>query len=335
MKNKNDELFEFDMGKYWDETKVIKISTTFIEIVFATTYVVVNPKFMDLEDFIIPEQLFECSEYIEKSKKNIFLDEEREISWVFSWIYLLNPFNNEKVPLWISDYIDWIKIWIPAHNKKDYKFAKKFNLAIKHSIAEIIIWFWDWKNAPIVWKKEVFVDWITAIILDELKEKILVLKYPNNWIGLVTWWVEKWDSFEKTLFKEIEEETWYIDLSIVEILSYNYQEYYHFIKDTNWYWINIVYVISLNSNKKIDISLDEQKKHTPFWYKIEEAIDLITFSNHKRFVKDHLNLDDNKTFIQDGLLVNSWIFDKMSNNEAREKIKDFAIWKWFWRKILN
>jgi hypothetical protein len=35
---------------------------------------------MDLEDFIIPEQLFECSEYIEKSKKNIFLDEEREIS---------------------------------------------------------------------------------------------------------------------------------------------------------------------------------------------------------------------------------------------------------------
>lgn len=59
---------------------------------------------------------------------------------MFTGSYVVNPFNNQKVPLWIGDYVlgnygTGAVMAVPAHDERDFEFAKKYDLEIKQSIA--------------------------------------------------------------------------------------------------------------------------------------------------------------------------------------------------------
>lgn len=120
----------------------IRIYTTRIDTVFGMTYAVIAPDHEKVQDFITPEQLASCEAYILSAKNKSDLDRTgtKEKTWVFTGSYVVNPFNNQKVPLWIGDYVlgnygTGAVMAVPAHDERDFEFAKKYDLEIKQSIA--------------------------------------------------------------------------------------------------------------------------------------------------------------------------------------------------------
>jgi len=133
---------EFEMEKSNDKNVKIKVYTTRIDTVFGMTYAVLAPDHKDVEKFITEEQKEVCEKYIEEAKKKSDLDrtaDNKEKTWVFTGSYVINPFNWKRVPLWIWDYVlwsywTWAVMAVPAHDKRDFEFAKKYGLEIIQSI---------------------------------------------------------------------------------------------------------------------------------------------------------------------------------------------------------
>jgi len=128
----------------WLRNLSISVYTTRIDTVFGMTYAVLAPDHKDVIDFITEEQKEVCLKYIEnaKSKSDQDRTNNKEKTWVFTGTYLINPFNNEKVPLYIWDYVlgnygTWAVMAVPAHDERDFEFAKKYGLEIKPVIFPI------------------------------------------------------------------------------------------------------------------------------------------------------------------------------------------------------
>ena len=133
---------EFEMKKSDDENKKVSVYTTRVDTVFWMTYAVIAPDHADVSDFITDKQKNECLQYIDNANKESDQDrtnDSKEKTWVFTGSYVINPFNNEKVPLWIWDYVlgnygTWAVMAVPAHDERDFDFAKKYSLEIRQSI---------------------------------------------------------------------------------------------------------------------------------------------------------------------------------------------------------
>ncbi len=133
---------EFMMKKSDDETKSISVYTTRVDTVFGMTYAVLAPDHPSVDDFITAEQRTECDTYIEWVKWKSDLErtnEGKEKTGVWTGSYVINPYNNESVPLWIADYVlgsygTGAVMAVPAHDERDFAFAKKYNLKVICSI---------------------------------------------------------------------------------------------------------------------------------------------------------------------------------------------------------
>jgi leucyl-tRNA synthetase len=135
---------EFEMKVFKGEEELkekIKVFTTRIDTVFGMSYVVLAPENKILEKL---KDKIENWKEIEKYKKEVEakLAEEREKEKTgikVEGILAENPFNKEKVPIFVSEYVlaDYATgsiMGVPAHDKRDFDFAKKFNLPIRKVI---------------------------------------------------------------------------------------------------------------------------------------------------------------------------------------------------------
>jgi len=126
-----------------EEIWKISVYTTRIDTVFGMTYTVLAPDHKDVGNFITPKQKEICEKYILEASKKSDQDrtqDDKEKTWVFTWSYVINPFNQDKIPLWIADYVlwnywTWAVMAVPAHDERDFEFAKKYDLKIKESIS--------------------------------------------------------------------------------------------------------------------------------------------------------------------------------------------------------
>ena len=115
----------------------VEVFTTRPDTIFGVSYLVVAPESMIVNDLIKDKFKKDCLDYIKKSSQMSSV--ERQINktktGVFTGSYAINPINGKKIPIWISDYVlaDYAKgalMAVPAHDERDYLFAKKFNLEI-------------------------------------------------------------------------------------------------------------------------------------------------------------------------------------------------------------
>lgn len=119
-----------------------KVFTTRPDTVFGVTYVVLAPESAIVQKITTEAQKEAVEKYIEDTLKLNEIDRlstEREKTGVFTGSYVINPINGEKVPVWIADYVleeygTGAVMAVPAHDTRDYEFAKKYNLPIKEVI---------------------------------------------------------------------------------------------------------------------------------------------------------------------------------------------------------
>ena len=114
------------------------IFTTRADTVFGVTFMVLAPESEWVEKLTTPEQKEAVEEYLAMAKKKTERErmmEARKVTGVFSGSYAVNPLTGEKVPVWIGEYVlagygTGAIMAVPAHDSRDYAFAKTFNLPI-------------------------------------------------------------------------------------------------------------------------------------------------------------------------------------------------------------
>ncbi|MFC2117492.1 leucine--tRNA ligase [Bacteroidota bacterium] len=117
---------------------IIEVFTTRPDTIYGATFMVLAPESELVKKLTTNNQKPEVEKYIIKTKKRTErerISEVKIISGVFSGSYAINPFTEEKIPIWISDYVlagygTGAIMAVPAHDSRDYAFAKQFGLNI-------------------------------------------------------------------------------------------------------------------------------------------------------------------------------------------------------------
>ncbi|MDR1742707.1 MAG: leucine--tRNA ligase [Dysgonamonadaceae bacterium] len=113
------------------------IFTTRADTIFGVTFMVLAPESELVQALTTGAQRAEVEAYLEKTKKKTERERiaDKSVSGVFSGSYAIHPFTSEQIPIWISDYVlagygTGAIMAVPAHDSRDYAFARHFNLSI-------------------------------------------------------------------------------------------------------------------------------------------------------------------------------------------------------------
>ena len=133
----------FDITDRNLEEKEIRTFTTRIDTIFGVTFVVLAPEHPLVEQLTSPEQHGAVRAYVQQAGEATEIDRlstEREKTGVFTGSYATNRLNGEKVQVWVGDYVlasygTGAVMGVPAHDQRDFEFAKKYALDIRVVVA--------------------------------------------------------------------------------------------------------------------------------------------------------------------------------------------------------
>ena len=133
--------------KVENSDKSIEVFTTRPDTIFGVSFLTIAPEYKDISELSLSENKSVIEEYIsEVSKKSERdrLSDVKTVSGVFSGSYAIHPFNGNKVPIWISDYViasygTGAVMGVPAGDQRDFDFANKFQIEIPNIFENIDI----------------------------------------------------------------------------------------------------------------------------------------------------------------------------------------------------
>ena len=125
------------------EEKEIRVFTTRPDTVFGVTFMVLAPEHPLVAKLTSAEKKAEVAAYIDKTRRRSEIERlstEREKDGVFIGAYVVNRLNGERVPIWIADYVllsygTGAVMAVPAHDERDFAFAKRYDLPIRVVVA--------------------------------------------------------------------------------------------------------------------------------------------------------------------------------------------------------
>ena len=134
---------EFDISEYGLEQESVSTFTTRIDTVYGVTFVVFAPEHPLVAQLTTDERRDEVEEYIRQSRLQTEIERlstDKEKTGVFTGAYATNKLNGERVPILVADYVllsygTGVVMGVPAHDERDFTFAKKYDLPIRVVIA--------------------------------------------------------------------------------------------------------------------------------------------------------------------------------------------------------
>ena len=304
----------------------VNVFTTRPDTVFGVSALVVAP-----EHEIITRlkgqitNISEVNEYLEKARKKSELertDLTKEKTGVkLEGIKAINPFNKEEIPVFAADYIvggygTGAVMVVPAHDSRDYEFAKRYNLPIR----EVIVPYWlDLKYGPRPDKKTEKREVVSIIVRNPKNGKLLCLKWKKaSWQSFPTGGIEN-DDPETAARKEILEETGYKNLKfIAQIPGSTYVEFYRPHKDSNVYAHFQYLVFELENEERIEVGQEEMSNHEPIWIPESEIESFINVENQLFMWKRFKNSD--LLYTGYGVLVDSGQYSGLFSKDACSKM---------------
>ncbi len=121
----------------------VEVFTTRPDTLFGATFFVMSPEHPAVEEITTPEQAEEVRAYVERAARMSEIDRTdvtREKTGVFTGAYAINPANGKEIPVYIADYVlmgygTGAIMAVPAHDERDFEFAKKYGIEIRTVIA--------------------------------------------------------------------------------------------------------------------------------------------------------------------------------------------------------
>ncbi len=322
--------FELDF-KLSDSDQTITVFTTRPDTLYGVTYVVVAPEYPLVNEWMTKvnnkDEVDAYREAVRHTPEFERAAENREKTGVIlEGIQVIHPLTKELLPVWMADYVlsDYgtgAVMAVPAHDERDYIFAKTYNLAIKPVIKPTVI---DHNNPPRPDKATVPRRMIHALVRNPKTDQFLLLrwkKYP--WRNFVVGGVEAGEEIIDAARREVAEETGYCDLRFIEILGEPVQgQYYAAHKDENRLAYTTAVYFELASEERQAISVEEKEKYDIEWVALNE----ITADT---MVCAELDIWKNRLagryiYTGDGILYNSDIFNEEDSKTVKTAINEKA-----------
>ena len=312
----------------------ITVFTTRPDTLFGATYIVLAPEHpwvtfaIDEAHKGILKNRDAVIEYVTKANKKSDLErqENKEKTGVkIEGVCAINPATGEKIPMYVADYVlghygTGAVMAVPAHDERDFEFAKKFDLPIKQVIMPQFV---DEKNPPQEGKRTEVRRMVHGIVRDPKTNKILCLKWKKQpWTSFVIGGAEEGEDLLEAVKREIYEETGFKNLKLVKVLGGMVQsEYYAAHKDENRLGFSTGFYFELIDNEQTPLSPEESDKHEIIWRDRKDITRAtMTCAEVDEWFK---RIDsDNEAYTGEGVLVNSGDFDKVSIQEAKKAITE-------------
>jgi leucyl-tRNA synthetase len=308
----------------------IEVFTTRLDTIYGCTYLVMAPEHklvQELKDRI--KNWDEVEKYIKDAKKKTDLDrmENKDKTGVeIKNVKVINPFTKEELPLYIADYVlaqygTGAVMAVPAHDERDWEFAKKYDLPIKQSIAKYFTG--TGKDIPQLDKKTSKRKTVIAIVKHWEKDEYLCLDWKKfGWKSFVIGGVNENEGDEAAAIREMKEETGYQNVKSVKKIgneSHNY--FYAAHKETNRYAETNCFYIELADDKQNLTAEEETVNHDFQWVPREEISAYINLSVHSWY----WNIINNgeSVFTDDGIVVNSGEYSALTSEEARKVMSEW------------
>ena len=329
-------------SKKLEKKEYLNVFTTKPDTLFGATYMVLAPEHelvTQLKDQI--ENWREVEKYINQSKTKSELQrtslEKAKTGVELEGIKAINPANNEEIPVWIADYVlasygTGAIMAVPAHDERDFEFAKKFKLPIKQVIAPETGNKRDGENV---------VQGGCGVVFDPKSQKYAVAAWNNGMIGLFSGNVGKTEDEQAGILREVTEESGLHDFLHIEKIATAYPHYYNSAKNSNRHGSAACYLAVLKTanmrptkreaHEKFELQWRSPTEILNNWRKYNQKNDLdhwVWFLRQavgKAIELGYDSTSDNSIFyisayVGKGVIINSGGFNGLSSDEAKKKI---------------
>ena len=296
------------------------VFTTRCDTLFGATYCVLAPEHVLVDKITTEEHKNEVAKYKEAcALKNEMERTElnKEKTGVFTGAYAINPVNNTKIPIYISDYVlasygTGAIMAVPAHDERDYEFARKFNIPIIQVLEEVT-------GTP--HENETKKNSIVAIVYDEENNKYLTI----NWHELggrlfIGGTIKEGETALECAKREILEETGYTDIELMHELPKINHHYYAYNKDKYFNIESTGFCFKLKSSKKEQQQLDEDEKFSVEWVDQKTILNEITDGLHKKTF-EYANAPG--AMEGDGIHINSDFLNGLNKEDGIHKMLEY------------
>jgi len=306
-----------------DSDEVIKVFTTRIDTIFSGTFVVLAPEHPLVAKLVTSEQRKAVEDYIAQAAAKSELDrqEEGDKTGVFLGVNVINPANNEPIPVWVADFVlaryGTGAIFGDAHDERDVEFATRYDIPLKTSIDPVLTRDDAKGMTDFIQKRK-----IVAVVENPRTNQLLTINWGPKLGGrlFIGGTVEGDESPQATAEREVAEETGYTDLELVAVGDETFHYKYYAFSKQEAHETDVRFVhFRLRSDQRQAQNLDEseQGNFKVEWVSIAQAEREIVEPLHRYGYDKFLA---GKTWTGDGILTNSGQFDGLTSAEARDKI---------------
>ncbi len=313
----------------------IKIFTTRPDTLCGATYMVLAPEHpwvravWDTPHDNVVENKAEVEAYVKQAAAKTEIErsaEGRAMTGVeLKGIKAINPATKEEIPVYVADYVLWgygtgAIMAVPAHDERDYAFAKLFSIPVREVVMPHII---DKNNPPVPGKPSKTRRNVHAVVRDPKTGLFLILRSQTfGWDTVVIGGIEEGESAEEAARREILEETGYTDLTYKGPLGGTVMaEYFAKHKDENR--------VSLTEGLYFELASDAKVERTDpdvgevLWVPAGEFVPGVMVNAELPLWLERLR-DQHAPYTGNGVLVNSGEFSGLATEEAKQKITEHA-----------
>ncbi|KND51932.1 MAG: leucyl-tRNA synthetase [Parcubacteria bacterium C7867-001] len=301
--------------------EAIEVFTTRPDTLYGATYVVLAPEH-PLVSALPATNRAEVDAYVAQTKLKTERErqENKDKTGVrLEGITAVNPVTKELIPVFAADYVlatygTGAVMAVPAHDERDFAFAKKYDLPIRYVVAPKMI---DTGNPPQDGKRVVKRYSILAVVHDPKTKKYLSLKWKEQgWTTFITGGIDADEDVVEAAKREILEETGYKNLKFIRRLGGPvWAEFFAAHKDENRIAINSPLLFELENDERDPVAQAELDQHEAHWLDLKEiAAEKMRHAEIEQILS-HLDGEDG-AYTGDGMLINSEAFDGRENREA-------------------
>ncbi len=321
-----------------DRQEKLKVFTTRPDTLFGVTYVVLAPEHAFVTEVLKHKETLanraDVLKYVSNARSMTEIertDAKKDKTGVeLRGIQAINPVNGEIIPVYVADYVlaeygTGAVMAVPAHDERDFAFAKKYQLPIKHVIEPVFV---KTDGTDAIKHDAPFVERHAAIAIVKhwSEDKYLCQAWhKNDWKGFIVGGIETGERALQAAEREIYEEAGYKNAIPEKEAGTLHSKFYHMVKGQNRFAHFAVTVLTLKNGECDAISESEAAIHDMVWIKANE-------------VRNFINRDDMKYawdlamgkahWTEEGVLVNSGSFSGKSSRDVKKAMTESVGGKW-------
>lgn len=312
----------------------ITVFTTRPDTIFGVTYLVLAPEHVLVERLVGDGRIKNAAEvraYMAAAAQKTEIDrntEEKEKTGVkLEGVMAINSATEEEIPVYIADYVlasygTGAIMAVPAHDERDFEFAKKFGLPIRDIIMPRLP---DPTNPHREGREIVSRRTTISVLYDPKTDRYLSLKWKTQpWTTFISGGIEEGEDIVESAKREIAEETGYTDVRFVRKLGGDAQaEFYAAHKGVNRVARNAMLLFELVSDERVPVAPEEAALHDPVWLSKEEFETVHIQHSEASLIRSRVRTGMD-AYTGHGILIDSGKFSGRESEEAKQDIISYV-----------